>query len=58
MGEDHGVEVVEATPQEAANVAASYLERAARELRAGDFTHADVWIDSALCWLPASTHPR
>jgi hypothetical protein len=45
------------TTEQSAVIAAEYLERAARELRAGDYTHADVWIASAQTWLPSSTHP-
>lgn len=49
-------EVHVATTEEAAEIAAQYLERAAAELRAGDYSHVDVWIDSARPWLPKSTH--
>lgn len=52
----HIPQVQTVTTEEGAEIAAQYLERAARELRAGDYSHVDVWIDSARPWLPASTH--
>lgn len=51
-------EVVEASAEESAAIAASYLEKAAKELREGDYSHAAVWIESARPWLPSDTHSR
>lgn len=44
-------EPVEATPAQAIEIARQYLHKALEDIRS-DGTHADVWINDALVWLP------
>lgn len=45
-------EAAEATREESIKTACDYIERALKELREDDTSHAGVWLESAMIWIP------